>query len=194
MEVKEDKSNAGAFETGLESAGFSVRVQVARTPSPNSNARRIARLLDDAARNCVADIVLFEELIKAGGDELFHAELDLSLLGVEGEHLRFDDFADAHDILRMVHVLVGNHLADVDEAFDAFGQFNEGAELHQACDLAFNGGTDGETLRDVLPGIAEGLLEAERDAAGFGVHRKNQRLDGLAGLEEIAGFVNFLDP
>jgi len=71
----------------------------------------------------------------------------------------------------MVQAAVGDNLADVDETFDALGDLNEGAEVHELGDRAFHLGADGEGTLCIDPGIGEGLLEAERDAAFF-------RLDG----------------
>ena len=80
------------------------------------------RLLDDAAGDLVADLVLGDVLVDAGGDELLHAELDLALLGVDGEDLRLDDLAGAEHVIGVVDALVGADLADVDQALDAVGQ------------------------------------------------------------------------
>ena len=99
------------------------------------------------------------------GIKLLHAELDLALFRVDGEDQRFDDLALAQHVAGMVDAAVGGDLADVDEAFDAFGDLDEGAEVHDFGDGAFDLGADGEFARDVEPGVGEGLLEAECDAA-----------------------------
>ena len=62
-------------------------------------------------------------------------------------------------VLRMVDAAVGDDFADVDEAFDAFGELHERAEFHHAGDRAFDRRADGKLLRHFSPGIAERLLE-----------------------------------
>ena len=57
----------------------------------------------------------------------------------------------------------------MDEAFDAFGYLNEGSELGEAGDGAFDYGAYGDLVGDFGPGVAEGLLEAEGNAALSGV-------------------------
>ena len=72
--------------------------------------------------------MLGDVLVDAGGNQLLHAELDLALFRRDAEHLRFDDLAGAQHILRMIDAFIGADLADVDEAFDAFGDLDERAE------------------------------------------------------------------
>ncbi len=88
--------------------------------------------------------MLGDVLVDAGGDQLLHAELDLALLGVDGQHLRLDDLSGAQHVLRMIDALVGADLADVDQSLDAFGDLNECAEVHQLGDGAFDLRTDGK--------------------------------------------------
>jgi hypothetical protein len=57
----------------------------------------------------------------------------------------------------------------VDQAFNAIGELNEGAEVHELGDRAFDLRADGEFAPYFGPGIGEGLLEAEGDAALFGL-------------------------
>ena len=80
------------------------------------------RLLDDAAGDLVADLVLGDVLVDVGGDELLHAELDLALFRVDGQDLRLDDLAGAQHVRGVVEAAVGGDLADVDQPLDAVGQ------------------------------------------------------------------------
>ena len=98
------------------------------------------------------------------GMSCFMLSLIWRFSGVDGEHLRLDDLAGAEHVLGMIDALVGADFADVDQAFDAFGELHEGAELHDLGDGAFDLRADGEFAADVGPGVGEGLLEAERDA------------------------------
>src|ERR1035438_4615581 len=101
-------------------------------------------LLDDAAGDDVADLVLGDVFVDLGGDELLDAELDLALFGVDGQDLRFDDLAHAQHFRGMVEAALGGDLADVDQALDTVGKLDEGSEVHQLGDGALNHGAGGE--------------------------------------------------
>ena len=135
-------------------------------PSPSSTVAPVADSSTTRPETSVAGFVLGDVLVDAGGNQLLHAELDLALFRRDAEHLRFDDLADAQHVLGMIDALVGADLADVDEAFDAFGDLDESAEGHDLGDGTFDLGADGKFAGDVRPRVGEGLLEAERDAAG----------------------------
>ena len=52
----------------------------------------------------------------------------------------------------------------------------------------------GNFLGDVGPGVAEGLLEAEGDAAFGGLDGEDDGFDGVAGFEDVAGLADFFGP
>ncbi len=52
----------------------------------------------------------------------------------------------------------------------------------------------GNLVRDFGPWVGERLLEAERDAALFGLDPENNRLDGVALLEHVAGMADLFAP
>ncbi len=83
--------------------------------------------------------------------------------------------------------LLGADLADVDEALDSLVQLNERTEVHELGDGALDLRADGEFLGHVEPGIGEGLLEAERDAALLGLDGEDDGVDAVALLEDVAG-------
>src|SRR5450432_1889001 len=93
--------------------------------------------------------------------------------------------------MRRVDALFGSDVADVDHAFDAFGELHERAELGEIRDPAFDGGADLKALPDIGPGIAEGLLESERNAAFGRLHLQDDDLDGLTFFDDVAGFADF---
>ena len=64
---------------------------------------------------------------------------------------------------------------------------HKGAEVHQLGDRALDLRADGEVARDFGPGVGEGLLEAERDAALLRLDGQNDGLDAVALLEQVAG-------
>src|ERR1019366_5169488 len=110
------------------------------------------------------------------------AELDLAFFGVDGEDKGFDDFADAQNFLRVVDSLFGRDLADVDEAFNALFDLNEGTEVGEAHDRAGDLRANGETRGDFAPRIGEGLLEAEGEAALFWLDGEDDGVNCVADL------------
>ena len=144
-------------------------------------------LLDDAAGDDVADLVLGDIFVNLGGDELLHAELDLALFGVDGEDLCFDDLALAQHFRGVVKAAFGGDLADVDQAFDAVGELDEGSEVHQLGDGAGDLRADGEGANGVGPGVGEGLLEAEGDASLLWLDAEDDDIDAGALFEQVGG-------
>ena len=105
---------------------------------------------------------------------------------VDGEDLGFDDLAGAKHVGGVVEATVGGDFADVNEAFDAFGDLHEGSEVHELGDGALDLRADGEVAGDLGPGVGEGLLESERDAALLGLDAENDGIDAVARLEHVA--------
>jgi len=66
-------------------------------------------------------------------------------------------------------------------------------KLGQVGDGAFDGGANLKALRDVGPGIAEGLFESEGEAAlgGGGLYLQDDDFDGLAFFDDVAGLSDF---
>ena len=80
----------------------------------------------------VSSFVFGKVLVHAHRDKLFQAQLELSPFVVDLEHQRFDGLPDLQHVLGMLNTLPGSNLTDVDHAFDAFGDLNEGAKLGEA--------------------------------------------------------------
>ena len=93
---------------------------------------------DYTASDGVSSFVFGEEFVQAGGNELFHAQLELAFFLVQLEDKSFDDLADTQHIGGMIEAAVGNDLADVDQALNAFRNLDEGAEFSDASDRAFD--------------------------------------------------------
>ncbi len=79
----------------------------------------------------------------------------------------------------------------MNHAFDSFRKLHERAELGQVGDRSFDCRTNLKALRDVGPGIAQRLLESQRDAALGGVDLQDHNFDRLALLHHVAGFSDF---
>ena len=69
-----------------------------------------------------------------------------------------------NDLARMDVLLRPGHLGDVDQAFDARLQFDEGTVIGDVGHAAREARIDRVAGLDALPRIGEQLLDAERDA------------------------------
>ena len=86
----------------------------------------------DPAFDGRAHRILLVERVPGIGRQLPHTERNAPLLRVHVEHHAIDLIADVHQLRRMLHALGPGHLADVDQAFDALFEFNEGAVVGHA--------------------------------------------------------------
>ena len=91
----------------------------------------------------------------------------------------------------MVDALVGADFADVDQAFDAFRDLHERAELGGRVTGPSTTSRRGNCLRDVNPGIAQRLLESERDAALAGTDAEDDSVDASPGFTTSLGCRTF---
>ena len=88
-------------------------------------------------------------------------------------------------------VLLGpRHFGDVDQAFDARLQLDEGAVVGDVGDAALELGADRVLGLDALPRIGLELLHAERDAVGLVVDADDLHLDGLADRQHLGRVVD----
>src|SRR6266478_5946479 len=126
--------------------------------------------------------------------ELLDAERDALLLDIDIEHHGLDHVA----LLEVVDHLLARKLpvevGEMDHAVDIALETEEQAELGLVLDLAFDGRTDREFLDENFPGVAHGLLEAERDAALDRIHFENLHFDFLRGRNDLAGVHVLLGP
>src|SRR5579863_2525297 len=161
---------------------------------PKFYARLFARNLHHPARDDATFLSFGDVFLDAGGDQLLHPQFQPPLLGVDFEYLRFHRLPDLQQVLRVIDALFGAHVADVNHAFDAFGELNESAEFGEAGDWTFDRRTHGELRYYVGPGITERLLQTQRDTALIRFNAQNHGFDGLAGFNHIAGRLHLLYP
>src|SRR5665213_178838 len=121
---------------------------------------------------------------------LLEAERNPALDRIDFEHLHFDFLRGRND-LAGVHVLLGpRHFRDVDQAFDARLQFDEGAVVGDVGDAAGEARIERILRLDALPRIVQQLLHAERDAVGFVVDLDDLDLDGLADGQNLGRVID----
>src|SRR5262249_20656924 len=90
-----------------------------------------------------------------------------------------------------MHVLLGpRHLRDVDQAFDAGLELDEGAVVGDVGDAAMEAGVERILRLDALPRIVKQLLHAERDAMRLVVDLDDLDLHGLADGQDLGRMVD----
>src|SRR6476469_8206431 len=126
--------------------------------------------------------------------ELLDAKRDALLFDIDVEHHGLDHVT----LLEVVDDLLARKLpvevGQMDHAVDVAVETQKQTELGLVLDLAFDRRTDRELLDEDLPGIARGLLEAERDAALDRIDFENLHFDFLRGRNDLAGVHVFLGP
>src|SRR5439155_20354604 len=119
--------------------------------------RRAARNFDDSSTHDISFVVLSHIFINAGRNQLFHPELDPTLLSIEFKHLRLHRMSDLQHILRMIDSFLSAHVADVNHALDTLGNLHKGAKLRNTDDRSLGCRANGELLRSINPWIAKRL-------------------------------------
>src|SRR5437588_190862 len=119
--------------------------------------------------------------------ELLDAQRDALLLDIDIEHHGLDHVA----LLEVVDHLLARKLpveiGQMDHAVDVALEPQEQAELGLVLDLAFDRRSDREFFDEHFPGIAHGLLEAERNPALDRIDFQHLHFDFLRGGDDLAG-------
>src|SRR3984893_14352441 len=126
--------------------------------------------------------------------ELLDAERDAFLLDVHVEHLRAHLVALLELLDHLLARALPVEIGEVDHAVDLAVEPEEEAELGLVLDLALDDGAGRIFLDEDLPGIAHGLLEAERDAALDRIDLEDLHLHLLRGGDDLAGMDVLLGP
>ena len=112
-----------------------------------------------------------------------------SAVTVDLEDQDVDRIALRDDLARVLDVML-RELGDVDEAFDAGQDLDEGAEGDDLRDTTLDDILLVVVLEHLLPRIRLRLLEAERDPLALAVDVEHLDLDGLADLEHLGRMVD----
>ncbi len=148
--------------------------------------RAVGREVADLALDLRADGVAVLHGVPRVVLGLADAESDLLVLHIDGEHDHLDFITDREHVARAGDALCPAELADVDEAFDSGGDFDECAVRSEVDDLAGDARTDGELVLYRVPGVGLGLLETEAHALAVAVDVENHDIELVADLEDFA--------
>ena len=136
--------------------------------------------------------VLLGHHVPGVGLDLLHAERDALLVGVDAEDNDLDLISGAHH-LRGVPKLAGPaHLGDVHQSLDAGLKLHKGAVVGEVGDLAGEAGALRVLARDVLPGVAHQLLQAEGDLLALAVEVQDLEVQLVAEGDHFLGVADAL--
>src|SRR5271154_5781041 len=102
-----------------------------------------------------ADGIFFRGGVPWIGESLLEAQGNAALIRFYFEDDHINVVAGLHDFRRMLGALRPAHFTDVDEAFDAGFDLNEGAVIGDADDFTLYAGADRKTLRHGSPRIGQ---------------------------------------
>ena len=142
----------------------------------------------------IAHAMLLEEGLPDIGLQLLHAQREAAFVGLDRQHDGLHLVALLQDFRRMLDALGPAQVADVDQAVDAVFDLDEGAEVGEVADLAFDDGAHRELLVQGLPGIGLKLLQAEGDAALLRVHVQHHGFHLVADVDQLRGMLHALRP
>src|SRR5258708_40019559 len=94
-----------------------------------------------------------EERLPYIGLQLFHAQSQTALIGLNGQHNCLYAAALFEYLGRMLHALGPTQTADVHQAVDAIFDLDESAEGGQGADTSFDRHSDGECPVPLVPGL-----------------------------------------
>src|SRR4029077_20981586 len=113
---------------------------------------------------------------------LLQAERNPALVRFDVEDYHFHFFAHLHNFRRMLGPLRPAHFADVDEAFDARLDLNEGAVIGDADNFSLHTRSGREAFRHGGPRVGQKLLAPEGNALLVFVEFQYLNLNFFAGL------------
>ncbi len=145
----------------------------------------------DDLGNGTGDHGAFLELLKLLADgvlgQLLNAETDAFFVHVHIQHFGLDHIALLIIGERLFAGFVPTQVGKMGHAVDFTVQPDKQTEFGNIFDFALNLGADREFGLEAFPRIGLALLEAQRDAAFFGIRVEHHNLDFLAGGDDLSG-------
>ncbi len=158
---------------------------------------------EDAEVGDLGDFALDDHAgLVVGGDgmepgvfgHLLEAEGDAVLFLIDREDDALDFVALLEQFARVSDLLGPGEIADVQEAVDAFFDFDESAVVGEVADLAGDDSAGGILLGEQGPGVGFGLLHAEADFLLGLVDVEDDHFDLLADADHFARVVDAFGP
>src|SRR5271156_5274656 len=151
----------------------------------NLHERAELRRPQNLAVDYIADAMLREEGIPDIRLELFDAQRQTAVLGLNAQNHGLDLFALLEPFRGMLHALGPAQIAYVNQAVDAVLDLDERTEIRQVAHAALDLCSGRVTSHQVLPRILLELLHAQGDTAVRGIHAKNHRLHLITRLHQL---------
>ncbi len=128
-----------------------------------------------------------EEGFPGVGLQLLDAQREAAVIGVDAEDDSLHHLSFFEDLGGMLDAFDPRHVGDVDQAVDAFFDFDEGAEIGEFAQAAFDDRADAVAVLDGGPGIGFQLFDAERYAFLARFYFENYDFDAIANLDDFGG-------
>ena len=126
--------------------------------------------------------------------QLLQAECDSASIGVDRKNLALQLLAFFQDFVRMADLASPRHVRNVQQAIDAFFQFDERTVVGKVANLSGDLFAGWVLLFDFVPRVLLSLLHAQRHLLARFVDAKNADIDLIANVDQFAWMVNTLDP
>ncbi len=188
LETRFQLGRAAALVAGLGDVAKSFHAL--RDLDESAELRRPQHL----AVNHVAHAMRGEEALPDVGLQLLDAQAETAVLRLDAENDCLDLLALLHNFRRMLDALRPREIRHVNQAVYSVFNLNEGAKVGEVADASLDDGPGRIALGQVLPGVVEQLLHAQRDAAIGRVHAEDDCLDFVARLDQLGGVLEPLRP
>src|SRR3569623_2937339 len=145
----------------------------------------VVRQIADDAGNGRARRIAFGHFVPGILLGLLHTQRNLLLFLIDAQHDDFDLIVDVHQLVRMADALGPRHLADMDQAFDAFLELDEGAIAHHVDNRPLHAAADRILVGDIFPGTGRLLLEAQRNLFLLAIDMQDLHFDFLIDRHQL---------
>src|ERR1700691_4125332 len=122
--------------------------------------------------------------------ELLDTKGQAAVLCFHPEHYGANFLALLENLRRMLHTFGPAQVAHVHQTVDAVFNFNEGAKVGKIAHPAFHNRACRIARREMLPGVLQQLLHAQRNAAVVGIDAEHNRLYLISWLDQLGGMLH----
>src|SRR5262249_28072933 len=118
--------------------------------------------------------------------KLFHRQGHPPIFGIDPRDHSINLLPFFQNLTRMLDAARPGDVRNVNQAVNAFLDFNKGTKVGQVADASMNARADLITLSQSLPGILLDLLHSQADAPGFRVNAEHFNFDGITRVYQLA--------